>query len=345
MESKFKKAERKQVKLKLALTGPSGSGKTYSALRLAKGLVDAGLGKRIAVIDTENDSASLYAGDFDFDSVCIEQPYTIAKYRQAFMDAKKEGFDIVICDSITHAWAGEGGLLSKKESLDASGKGNSYTNWASITKEHEAFKAAILLSDFHLICTMRSKQDYVLESNDKGKQAPKKVGMAPIQRDGMEYEFTTVFDISMSHECSTSKDRTNLFDGQIFKITEESGAKLAAWLLSAKPVLAPSTQTQDGKPPVAAKAAPQPFKPQIVSDPGKYKVSSGKYVGKLLEELTQDQLVESVMSIEKWATENNKNLDEFPAVKEFVHYSKLYLTQGDAAEPAEPGSFNSFPAY
>lgn len=225
----FKKAERRQVKLKLAITGPSGSGKTFSALRLAKGL-----GGKVAFIDTENGSAALYSDRFDFDVSELSPPYTNDKYLSAIHGAQKAGYDIVIIDSLTHQWAGDGGLLNKKEQMDARG-GNSFTNWAKMTPEHEKFKAAILSADIHVIGTMRSKMDYVVESNDKGKQAPKKVGLAPIQRDGMEYEFTTVFDVAMNHEAEASKDRSGLFVGKIFQITEETGAEFLAWLSSAKP--------------------------------------------------------------------------------------------------------------
>lgn len=228
--NQFKKAERKQTKLKIAITGPSGSGKTYSALRLAKGL-----GGKVAFIDTENGSASLYSDRFDFDVLEIEPPYSNDKYLSALQSAVEAKYDVVIVDSLTHQWAGEGGLLNKKEQMDARG-GNSYTNWAKMTPEHEKFKAAILHSDIHVIGTMRSKMDYVMETNDKGKQAPKKVGLAPIQRDGMEYEFTTVFDIAMNHEAEVSKDRTGLFVGKLFQITEKTGSELLEWLLTGKPI-------------------------------------------------------------------------------------------------------------
>lgn len=225
----FKKAERRQAKLKIALTAPSGGGKTFSAL-----LIASGIGNKIAVIDTEDNSASLYADRFEFDTLCLSAPYTVAKYVEALKSAQQEGYDVIIVDSLSHAWAGDGGLLSKKEALDARG-GNSFANWGSITKEHEQFKAALLSCKTHLICTMRSKQDYVLEVNDKGRSAPKKVGLAPIQRESMEYEFTTVFDLAMDHNAQVSKDRTGLFDGQIFKPTKETGRILMKWLLAAKP--------------------------------------------------------------------------------------------------------------
>lgn len=232
MQALFKKAERKQAKLKIAVTGPSGSGKTMSSLKLA-----AGIGKRIALIDTENHSASLYADhkdiDFSFDVLPIEAPYTVAKYMEGIEAAEAAGYDVLIIDSLSHVWAGDGGLLAKKESLDQRG-GNSFSNWAGITKEHESLKAKILSCGIHLICTMRSKQDYVLEVTDKGKSAPRKVGLAPIQRDGMEYEFTTVFDIAMDHHASISKDRTGLFDNMIEKLNKAHGEKLVKWLGGAK---------------------------------------------------------------------------------------------------------------
>ncbi len=237
----FKKAEKSKSKLRLLLTGISGSGKTYSALLISKGLDS----KKIALIDTENGSASLYADRFQFDVCEIKPPYTTLKYIEAIKFAEKEGYDTIIIDSVSHQWAGDGGLLNKKEQLDAQGKGNSYTNWAKITPEHEKFKSTILSSPSHIICTARSKQDYVVEMNDKGKQAPRKVGMAPIQRDGLEYEYTLVLDMDVAHQASSSKDRTSLFDGQIFIPGEQTGKILIDWLNSGKePVIAQSPNSE-----------------------------------------------------------------------------------------------------
>lgn len=223
----FKKAVKHMARAKLAITGPSGSGKTYSALLLAQGL-----GGRTAVIDTENGSACLYADKWDgweFDVDKIEPPYTAQKYFSSIKEAIKGGYDVLIIDSATHLWAGEGGLLEQKSALDSRG-GNSYTNWGSITKLHEQFKSLIQSSPIHIITTMRSKQEYILEQNEKGKQTPKKVGLAPIQRDGMEYEFTAVFDIGMDHQFMASKDRTDLFDGVITKISVSTGEAIRQWL-------------------------------------------------------------------------------------------------------------------
>lgn len=225
--SYFKKASKSLAKAKIALTGPSGSGKTLSALYIAKGL-----GGKTGVIDTENNSSSLYEDRFkgwEYFVLPINPPYTAQKYLKAIEIAEQEGIEILIIDSLSHVWAAEGGLLQQKEALDSRG-GNSFSNWASISKLYEQLKSKLLHSNLHMICTMRSKQEYILEQNDKGKQAPKKVGLAPVMRDGMEYEFTVVFDIGMDHQFMVSKDRTGLFDGVVAHITEGTGKELRAWL-------------------------------------------------------------------------------------------------------------------
>lgn len=237
--STFKRAERTRVKPKIAITGPSGSGKTMGALILA-----TTLGKKIAVVDTENESASTYADRFTFDTLSLGPPYTVDKFIHAVNSAIREGYDVVIIDSASHEWAGDGGLLSRKEDLDSVKGSNHFANWAPISKDHERFKALIMNADITLIATMRSKQDYVLSANEKGKQAPEKVGLAPIQREGMEYEFMTCFDIDMNHTVTVSKDRTSLFDGRRFKITSNIGQELVDWLASAKP--APAVEPPKG---------------------------------------------------------------------------------------------------
>lgn len=217
----IRKAVRKKAKLRLGIAAPSGAGKTYSSLLMA-----FGLGEKVGLIDTEQGSGDLYADLGDYDIIQIEAPYTIDKYLQAIKAFEQAEYDVIIIDSLSHAWAGDGGLLDKQSRMT----GNSYANWRQITPEHNALVNAILQSPSHIIATMRSKQEYVLVENEKGKQAPQKMGMAPVQREGMEYEFTVMFDINVQHNASTTKDRTRLFDGKIFKITKETGEELLTWL-------------------------------------------------------------------------------------------------------------------
>jgi len=228
--STFKKATRKAVKLKLAITGPSGSGKTFSALRLASGLAD---GRRIAFIDTENGSASLYSDRFDFDVLDISPPFDNEKFIAAMTAATDAGYGVVVCDSFSLCWEG---ILAYKSKLDARG-GNSYTNWADAGLKFKAVLDAFLNAPVHVICCMRSKMDHVQEKDDRGKTTIKKVGMAPIMRDGIEYDFTTVFDVAIDHCAASSKDRTGLFPN-IAQITEDHGKRLLEWVNSGAPVIA-----------------------------------------------------------------------------------------------------------
>jgi hypothetical protein len=215
----------------LAIAGPSGSGKTLGALSLAKTLAgDAGT---VALIDTENGSASLYGDKYAFDVLNLGPPFTSARYLEAMEAAIEAGYSVLVIDSLSHQWSGDGGILSRKEELDRRPGSNSYTNWATFTKEHTAFVGKLLQLPVHVVATIRSKQDYVLETNDKGKQQPKKVGMAPVQREGLEYEFSTVFDVQMDHRATASKDRTGLFgDDLVDLVKPETGKKLLSWLAS-----------------------------------------------------------------------------------------------------------------
>ncbi|MBR0075663.1 MAG: ATP-binding protein [Synergistaceae bacterium] len=222
----FRKAEKKKAKLRLAITGVAGSGKTYGALKVAQGL-----GGKIAMIDTENGSGDLYSDKFDYDVCSITAPYTVQKYLQAIHEAEQAKYDVLIIDSLSHVWAGEGGLLDLQGKItDSSRSGNSWAAWRQITPQHKRLIEMILSSKCHVIATMRSKTEYIQVENDQGKKEVRKIGLAPIQREGVDYEFTTVFDLAINHFASVSKDRTGIFDGQIFQLSEETGEKLKEWL-------------------------------------------------------------------------------------------------------------------
>jgi hypothetical protein len=220
----IRKAERKKAKLRLGIAGPSGSGKTYSALKLA-----FGLGGTVGLIDTEHGSGDLYAHLGNYDIINIEAPYTVQKYLAAIKAFEDAGYATIILDSLSHAWAGDGGLLDKQGKA-ADRLKNSYTAWREVTPDHNALVDAILQSPCHVIATMRSKTEYVLEEGPNGKKVPKKVGMAPVQRDGMEYEFTVFLDVAQDHTAFASKDRTGLFGREHQRISEDTGVTLLQWL-------------------------------------------------------------------------------------------------------------------
>ncbi|MBP2638843.1 MAG: ATPase [Firmicutes bacterium] len=222
----FKKAERKKIKIRLALCGPSGSGKTYSALKIAHGI-----GGKIALVDTENESGSLYSHLCDYDTADIAPPFTTAKYIAAIKEAEAAGYDVLIIDSLTHAWNGQGGLL---EEVDKRAKGgNSFAAWRDVTPQHNRLVDTILQCKMHVIVTMRSKTAYEIEKDERGKAVPVKKGMAPIQRDGLEYEFTVVLDLdNQKHVAEAGKDRTGLFDGKAFVPDETTGQEIIEWLES-----------------------------------------------------------------------------------------------------------------
>lgn len=247
----FKKATKEAVFLKLGITGPTGAGKTFSALRMARGLV--GPKGRIAVVDTENGSASLYSDKFEFDVLNIAPPFEPSKFAEAIRGAAEAGYDVVIVDSMSHAWEG---TLEFKSKLDARPGANSYTNWAQAGDKWKEQLSAALQSPIHVLACLRSKMEYVLETNEKGKTAPRKVGLAPIARDGTEYEFTTVFDIDVSHNAATSKDRTGLFGDRIFQITEDTGRMLDAWRKNAPVINEVHSTKTESTPTPAAHAAP-----------------------------------------------------------------------------------------
>jgi hypothetical protein len=228
----FKKqvAAREQVKLMIGLTGPSGAGKTYSALQLAYGIT--GDWTKIALADTENRSALYYAGSktgpwdhIDFPST-MPQGYHPNNWVNliSFVESDPK-IEVLILDSISHEWQGTGGCLQLVESLKAG-----FASWKTVTPLHTKFIDRMRQSRLHIIATMRSSQDYVVEQNDKGKATPKKVGLKANQREGTDYEFGIVFDVDISHYASSSKDRTGLFaERGPFVITSDVGRELLSW--------------------------------------------------------------------------------------------------------------------
>ena len=217
----LQKSQRSKAKIKMALQGPSGSGKTMSALLLAQGLTNGDMSK-VAVIDTENGSANLYAHLGGYSVLNLEIPHSPERYIQAIDICVNAGIEVIILDSTSHCWDF---LIDYHASLP----GNSFINWSKITPMQKAFVDKILNCNAHVIATMRVKQDYVI-SEKNGKMVPEKVGLKAIQRDEISYEFTIVFDIDSKHFAVASKDRTLLFEGKPqFLINTHTGKKILEW--------------------------------------------------------------------------------------------------------------------
>ena len=226
--SMIRKASRKHRYLKIGLAGISGSGKTLGALKLAYGIT--GDWEKICVIDSENNSADLYAqlGPYSVLPLTDTSPQG---YLKAFKEVIDSGYEVMIVDSMSHEYAGKGGLLEIADKIASTSKsGNSFAAWSKATPMHNEWLDNWLQAPIHVIGTLRKKSDYVLEQNDKGKSAPRKIGLKSIQRDGTSYEFDVLLDISMNHLCSVEKDRTSLFDGKMaFDLTEKVGEALRDW--------------------------------------------------------------------------------------------------------------------
>jgi hypothetical protein len=257
--SGFKKATKAAAKLRLGLVGPAGSGKTYTALRIARGL-----GGRVAVIDTERGSASLYAGErgLEFDVIELDT-YGVERFIEGIKAAAEGGYSTLVIDSLSHAWAGKGGIL---EFVDNAGKrnqgGGNFGAWRDATPRHNSLVDAILGAPLHIICTLRSKVEYVVE-NVGGRNQVRKVGMQPVQRDGLEYEFTVVGDVTQDHDLVVTKTRAAfLKDAVIREAGEDLGKQLAEWLAAGAD---PATPQPAAPPPAPAPeiraAAPQAVEP------------------------------------------------------------------------------------
>lgn len=224
----LQKATRQKVKLRLGLSAVSGGGKTMSALLLAYGL--CGDWAKIGLIDTENDSASLYSHLGPFNTLSLRPPFSPERYIEAIKACEDGGMEVIVIDSIAHEWEGEGGII---DLVDKIGGGFSGA-WKSLTPRHEKFKQAILQSKCHIITTVRRKTEYVLQdkTNKSGQtvQAPVKVGLKEVTREGWEYEVTLNLEIDINHRATASKDRTGLFmDQDPFVITAATGEKIKQW--------------------------------------------------------------------------------------------------------------------
>lgn len=245
-EFEIHRATKRRAKLRLGMSGPAGSGKTYSAL-----LIASGLGGRVGMIDTEHGSGDLYADLLPegYDVLRLAPPFTPGRYIEAIRAMEQAGVTTIIIDSLTHAWSGEGGSLDRQGKI-ADRSGNSWQAWRQVTPEHNALVEALLQSRCHIIATMRAKTEYVQEKDERtGKQTVRKIGLAPIMRDGIDYEFTIFMELDVQHNAYVGKDRTRLFDGQIIRPDTEVGRRLLTWLQAGEeePAAAPPALSEQQK--------------------------------------------------------------------------------------------------
>lgn len=254
----FQKATKAAAKLRLALVGPSGSGKTFTALSLASNLA-----KKIAVVDTEHGSASKYADLFDFDALDLDS-FSPQKYIDAINIAQKAGYQALVIDSLSHAWIGRGGVLEMHGDAEKRTK-NSFAAWRDVTPEQNRLIETILQSDLHVIATMRAKTEYSMDKDDRGKTQVKSVGLAPVQRDGMEYEFDVVAHLDHENNFIVQKTRCPALSGKIFnRAGADVAGVLEAWLEGTPPATkirmdaAPENNFQPAAKPASAAAPTAP---------------------------------------------------------------------------------------
>ncbi len=216
----FTRATRQPSKLRLALAGPSGSGKTYTALAIA-----TALSEKVALIDTEYGSSALYADRFVFDR-CVLETFSPEGYVAAIHAAEQAGYGVIIIDSLSHAWMGRGGMLEQVDAATSGGK-NSRLAWKDATPAHNALVDAMVRSPVHIIATLRAKTEYALDHDDKGKVITRRVGLASVQKEGLEYEFDLCGELDLEHRLTLSKSRAPDLAG---KVIASPGADLAATL-------------------------------------------------------------------------------------------------------------------
>jgi len=227
---KFKKAEREKVNARVALLGPAGSGKSYTALGLGQRIAKH-FGGRMAVIDTEHESASIYADKFDFDVLTLDS-FSIENYIEAINAAADAGYTVLVIDSLSHAWIGKDGLLEfvNAETTKSTSK-NSFQAWNKATPKQLQMIETILKFPGHIIITMRVKMGYEIQEDSRGKKVPVKIGLQPVQRDGLEYEFTVTADMDLEHNLIVSKSRCDVVADKVYPKPGDNFAKpFIEWL-------------------------------------------------------------------------------------------------------------------
>jgi energy-coupling factor transporter ATP-binding protein EcfA2 len=237
MAIEFTPAVRTAIPARIALTGPSGSGKTWTALMLA-----CALGHKPAVIDTERRRASLYAGINGWQFDCLNPTsFAPASLTQALAVASGAGIDALVIDSLSHYWSGVDGM---QEQADRRAKGgNNFSGWKEARPDERRMFDAIASYPGHVIVTLRVKTSYVIEQVEKNGRTvnvPKKIGMKPDQREGIEFEFDLVGDMDTDNAMTVTKTRLPMLAGAtITKPDVVLADTIAAWLAEGEATAGP----------------------------------------------------------------------------------------------------------
>ena len=327
MAIQFKKATKEQLKLRMALIGPAGSGKTYTALNIAQHL-----GSKVAVIDTEHGSASKYAGLFRFD-VVEPTSFHPQMYIDGIAAAEQAGYDVLVIDSLSHAWMGKDGALELVDrAAKRSSTGNSFAAWRDVTPLHNNLIEAMLAARLHLIVTMRSKMEYVQDKDEKGRTQIRKVGLQPVQRDGLEYEFDVVADLDTDNNLVVGKTRCPELAGVVIaRPGKEIADALNAWLSDGTPSAAPLPRAPQPAAAPVQNIAPQTSQPipmQSAEEPSTVVIPFGKHKGKTLGDvIAEDQ------QYVQWIAANSNNARVKDAAQALL--SAVVQTQSEPSAPTE----------
>jgi hypothetical protein len=222
----FRKAVKLDAKLRMALIGPSGSGKTYTLLKIA-----TGLGGRIAFADTEHGSAEKYADLFDFDVLPLDR-FDPRLVPELIKTAVGKGYQTLILDSLSHFYSGQDGELEQVDRVKMRLRDNGFAAWREITPLHNKMIDAMISAPIHILVSMRVKTEWVVEKDDRtGKSTPRKVGLQPVMRDGIEYEFDVCGDMDQENTLVITKSRCPRLSGAVLqKPGEEVADVLKEWL-------------------------------------------------------------------------------------------------------------------
>jgi hypothetical protein len=307
----FKKADKKQAKLRCSVFGPSGAGKTMTSLRIANGFLKAGLDSRIAFIDSERGSASKYADKFDFDVLELDKK-TILDYTNAIKIAAENKYQILIIDSLSHAWQE---LIEEVDKIaKIKYKGNTWGAWSEGTPKQRLLIDSIINYPGHIIATIRSKTEWEIGDDKK----PRRIGLSPEQGKGIEYEFDMLIEMSVEHYGTIIKDRTGKYQDAIIKNPDETfGTELINWLNSGSAISLPIAEVKK-----------QPIKSGIEDTFSKFKTA----ISECLITLNLDRFIKAYKTFDKYVQTLPEDLFD-----EFDHYMTKAITQ--ICEGIETGDY------